>query len=53
MFCFSNSAFPINYDDVYKAHVEDFYKALLIHLDDPSTKIQVMKIVLLLIMQLY
>lgn len=35
------SAFPVDYaQDLYKAHSEALFKALLIHLDDPSTEIQ-------------
>ncbi|CAI8001769.1 Dynein assembly factor 5, axonemal [Geodia barretti] len=38
MFC---SAFPEDYNkDLYKAHTEDLYKGLLVHLDDPSSLIQ-------------
>ena len=36
------SAFPDDYSkDLYKAHTEEMYKGLLIHLDDPSSQIQV------------
>jgi dynein assembly factor 5 len=35
------SAFPAKYErDLYKAHTEDLYKGLLVHLDDPSSLIQ-------------
>ena len=37
-----NSAFPGDYNrDLFKAHTEDLYKGLLVHLDDPSSQIQV------------
>lgn len=36
------SAFPDGYSkDLYKAHTEEIYNGLLIHLDDPSSEIQV------------
>ena len=36
------STFPDDYDkDLYKAHTEELYKGLLVHLDDPSSLIQV------------
>lgn len=35
-------AFPDDYSkDLFKAHTESLYKGLLIHLDDPSSAIQV------------
>ena len=34
--------FPTDYNkDLYRAHTEDLYKGLLVHLDDPSSLIQV------------
>ena len=40
--CHSSSAFPQPYDrELYSAHTEALYKALLIHLDDPMPCVQV------------
>ena len=42
---YSISAFPEEYNkDLYKAHTEDLYKGLLVHLDDPSSLMQVLSI---------
>ena len=43
------SAFPDDYSkDLYKAHAEELYKGLLIHLDDASSEIQVSEMVLIM-----
>lgn len=42
LFIVSVRAFPSDYDsDLYKLHLEAMFKGLLVHLDDPSTSIQV------------
>lgn len=39
---FPTRAFPADYDrDLYKFHLQSMFKGLLIHLDDPTTNIQV------------
>ena len=43
------SVFPDDYSkDLYKAHTEELYKGLLIHLDDPSSEIQVSEMILVM-----